>query len=95
MELGRFKWMFKNNNAIPLNDELVLWRKPLELWNQKTNEDIATFKTLEEALEFDLGNETIEELIERTDNFYFKYDSGRDVGSGALGGGLSQICHEQ
>lgn len=88
MEIGRFRWMFKNNNAIPLNDELVLWRKPLELWNQNTNEVIATFKTLEEALDFDLGMETIRELIERTEAFYFKYHGGRGAGSGAMGGGF-------
>lgn len=89
MEIGKFKWTFKNNNAIPLTDELVLWRKPLELWNQNTNEVIATFKTLDEALDFDLGNETIRELVERTEQFYFKYNGGRGAGSGAMGGGFT------
>lgn len=80
--------MFRNNNAIPLTDELVLWRKPLELWNQNTNEVIATFKTLEDAYKFNLGKETIKDLIERTDAFYFKYHGGRGAGSGAMGGGF-------
>ncbi len=89
MKVEKFKLMFKNNNGIPLTDELVLWRKPLELWNLKTNVVLANFKSLDEALTYDLGGEKIKDLVERTENFYFKYDGGRGADSGAMGGGFN------
>ena len=88
MILRKFEIMFQNNNGIPLTDEWILWKKPLQLWNISTDEQV-NFNSLNEVYDYKLGNETIKQLIERTDNFTLHYNGGRGASSGAMGGGFA------
>ena len=87
MHLLKFREMFKNNNGIPLTEQWILWKKPLQLWNKQTGVEV-NFKTLDEVYEYKLANETVREIIERTDEFILRYNGGRGAGSGAMGGGF-------
>lgn len=88
MLIRKFEIMFNNNNGIPLTDKLVLWKNPLQIWNMETDEEV-NFNSLEEVLNYNLGKETIRDLIERTDEFILHYNGGRGASSGLMGGGFT------
>lgn len=85
MHLLKFEEMFKNNNGIPLTDKVILWKKPLHLWYLDTGEEVH-FKSLQEVYSYKLGNETIQHLIERTNEFILHYDG--QGSSSQMGGGF-------
>lgn len=88
MELGYFKKLLKNNNAIRLNDEYILFND-LELYSFDTEQSIK-FESFEELLKHKIQNETIGALVLRTEAFFNYYNGGRGAtGPTALGGGFS------
>ena len=69
MRIEHFRYAFKRLNGFYLKEHIILFRKPLELWNELTGESI-TFKTLDEVLAYELDGETVRDIIERTETLY-------------------------
>ena len=82
MRIEHFRYAFKRLNGFYLKEHIILFRKPLELWNEVTGESI-TFKTLDDVLEYELDGEKVKSIIERTDTLYIPpLNGGRGAGDG-------------
>ena len=82
MRIEHFRYAFKRLNGFYLKEHIILFRKPLELWNELTGESI-TFKTLDEVLDYELDGEKVRAIIERTDTLYIPpLNGGRGAGDG-------------
>ena len=82
MRIEHFRYAFNRLNGFYLKEHIILFRKPLELWNEITGESI-TFKTLDEVLEYELAGEKVRAIIERTDTLYIPpLNGGRGAGDG-------------
>ena len=82
MRIEHFRYAFKRLNGFYLKEHTILFRKPLELWNEVTGESV-TFKTLDEVLEYELAGEKVKDIIERTDTLYIPpLNGGRGAGDG-------------
>ena len=80
MRIEHFRYAFKRLNGFYLKYHIILFRKPLELWNEVTGESI-TFKTLDEVLDYELDGEKVKSIIERTDTLYIPpLNGGRGAG---------------
>lgn len=53
-------------NAFNLTDDLTVYRKPLQIWNEKTDETIS-FKTIDELLNYKIDGVTVWDMIEQRD----------------------------
>lgn len=83
MQLDRFRSEFKRLNGIYATDEVVLFRRPLELYNLTTNETIAKFRSLDEALAFELDGKTLLQRVRDWSEIRFPMEhGGRGSGSG-------------
>ena len=69
MRIEHFRYAFNRLNGFYLKEHIILFRKPLELWNEVTGESV-TFKTLDEVLEYELAGEKVTAIIEHTDMLY-------------------------
>ena len=49
MRIEHFRYAFNRLNGFYLKEHIILFRKPLELWNEVTGESV-TFKTLDNAM---------------------------------------------
>lgn len=82
MRIEHFRYAFKRLNGFYLKEHIILFRKPLELWNELTGESI-TFKTLDEVLDYELDGENVRDIIERTETLYIPpLNGGRGAGDG-------------
>ena len=82
MRIEHFRYAFGRLNGFYLKEHIILFRKPLELWNEVTGESI-TFNTLDEVLDFELEGEEVRDIIERTDTLYLPpLNGGRGAGDG-------------
>lgn len=82
MRIEHFRYAFNRLNGFYLKEHIILFRKPLELWNEVTGESV-TFKTLDEVLEYELDGEKVKDIIERTDTLYIPpLNGGRGAGDG-------------
>ena len=60
-----------------------MFRKPIEIWNEETNESVL-FKTVDEALEYEIDGEKVKDIILRTDELHLpNIEGGRGAGSGS------------
>lgn len=82
MQIERFKSDFKRLNGVYATDQVILFRKPLELYNLTTGEVIASFQTLDEALAFEIDGKTLEERVAKWTEIVFYYNGGRGSSSG-------------
>lgn len=83
MQVDKFRSEFKRLNGVYATDEVVLFRKPLELYNLTTNETIATFKNLDEALAFEIDGRTLQQRVSAWTEIVFPVEhGGRGSGSG-------------
>ena len=62
MCVEKFKRDFKRLNGVYATDNVVLLRNPLELYSLATGKTVATFKTLDETLAFEIDGKTLEQL---------------------------------
>ena len=69
MRIEHFRYAFNRLNGFYLKEHIILFRKPLELWNELTGESV-TFNTLDEVLEYELDGEKVKAIIERTATLY-------------------------
>ena len=87
MEKRVFQEMLRNNNAIPLDNDYVIFND-LELYNFKTKEQIF-FRSIDDLFASEFNGTTFEEYISGKDEFKIKLDGGRGADSGAMGGGFN------
>lgn len=71
---------FKGRGSVKIGD-WILWRKSLNLWNVETDE-VINFKTLDEAMSFEIDGKTIKQIIADSDMSLFD-----DVLTGGNGAG--------
>lgn len=89
MELKRFETTLKNNNALDLIDDYIIFND-LELYNPNTNESVY-FSNFEDLYNFKIKDVTIREIIENIKDFIVTLDGGRGSGSTnqKMGGGFN------
>lgn len=98
MRIEKFKYDFKRLGGIYVTNQIVLFRKPLELYNLKTDKTIAVFENLDDALAYEVDGKTISQRIDEWIEITFPAErggrgSGSDIGfsgswpSGEGGGG--------
>lgn len=86
MKIDYFRYLFKRLNGFYLMKNVVFFRKPLELWNEKTGESVK-FKKLDDALDYTVDNKTVREIIEASESLYVPpINGGRGAGSGGAKG---------
>lgn len=56
-------------NSFQLTDNLTVFRKPLEIWNEETDESIK-FKNIDELLKYEIDGVTVWKIIEQKDTLY-------------------------
>ncbi len=85
MQIDVFKKHFKKLNGVYATDKVVLFRNPLELYNLSTNQVIASFNSLEEALNFKIDGKTLEERISAWTEIVFPVEHGGRGSSSGMG----------
>ncbi len=102
MKLEYFKRDFKRMNGVQLCKDWVMWRKPFNIWNEKTDETIKA-KNLDQALDIVVEGKTVREHIEAIEKYevedqgsggsssggkgdVFKFTSASDAGGGGDAG---------
>ena len=82
MQIEHFRFLLKRElDIFYLTENIMLFKKPIEIWNAETGESV-NFKTLDEALEYKIGDETVRQIIERIDKPYIPpLDSGGGTSS--------------
>lgn len=90
MKIERFKREFKSRISVLLTRNIMLFRKPTyELYDMTTYETLATGRTLDAILAFEVAGVTVKQLIEALDEMpAIVYDGGRGSGSGSWVGGF-------
>lgn len=82
MRLEQFRYEFKRINGFYLTPDVLMFRKPVELWNERTNKSI-TFKTVDEALDYELDGKTVRDIILAMDELHIPdMTGGRGASSG-------------
>lgn len=93
MKIDHFLYLFKRVSGFYLLPHYILFRKPLELWNDETGESIY-FKKIPEMLSHIVEGETIADIIARTEQLNIPLlTGGRGASSGA--GGTFKFNHAQ
>lgn len=81
MRIEHFRYLFNRINGFYLKKNVIMFRKPVELWNEVTGESVV-FKTVDEALEHIIDGETVKSIIERSATLYIPpICGGRGAGS--------------
>lgn len=81
MRLDYFRFLFKRVSGFNLTDEWVMFSKPIEIYNKRTDESIK-FKKLEDALRFEIDGETIESRVMKKETLDIPpIEGGRGAGS--------------
>lgn len=84
MRIEHFMYLFKNAvNGFYLKPHIIMFRKPLEIWNENTDESMK-FKRLDDALEYEIDGEKVRDIILRSERLTIPELEG---GRGASGGG--------
>ena len=82
MRVEHFRYLFNTVNGFYLKEHIIMFRKPVEIWNEVTGESII-FKSVDEALEHEIDGEKVRDIIERTEILAIPHpDGGRGAGSG-------------
>jgi hypothetical protein len=89
MELKKFEMALKNNNAIMISDDILLFND-LELYNLKNDTSIY-FKDYEKMYDYELSGKTIKNIVLETKEFTINLAGGRGAGSSnnGMGGGFT------
>ncbi len=86
MRIDYFKYLFNNEvTGFNLTKDVMFFRKPVELWNEKTDISVK-FKTVDEALEYELDGKKVKDIILELDDIYIPaINGGRGASSGSNG----------
>ena len=89
MELRIFEKALKHNNALRLNENLLLFND-LEIYNLKTDKSIV-FKNKEELYKYKIDEQSFKDFILNKKEFTVEFDGGRGSGSSneKMGGGFT------
>lgn len=85
MRIETFKHEFKQRNGVMLTDTIMLFRKPLELYDMAKDETIAAFKgkNVDVVLPFEINGRTVQQIIESWAEMpVIALNGGRGSGSG-------------
>ena len=85
MRIETFKHEFKQRNGVMLTDNIMLFRKPLELYDMAKDKTLATFKgkNVDVVLPFEIDGKTVQQIIESwTEMPTIALNGGRGGGSG-------------
>lgn len=93
MRIAEFKRNFKHLGGVYATDDIVLFRKPLELYNLTTGETIATFKDLNEAIDYEIEGKTLLERVSEWTEIKFPVIHGGNGGSSGLGNWTGKFSH--
>lgn len=66
MRIDTFKHEFKQLNSVMLTNNIILFRRPLELYDMARDITLATFKgrNVDAVLTFEIGGKTVQQIIE-------------------------------
>ena len=82
MRIEHFRYAFKRLNGFYLKPHIILFRKPLELWNEVTGASVE-FKSVDDVLDYVIDGESVRAIIERTDTLNIpSLNGGRGAGDG-------------
>lgn len=82
MRIEHFRYLFNRLNGFYLKKNVIMFRKPVEIWNEVTGEGVK-FKTVDDALNYVMDGETVRSIIERSESLYIPpIEGGRGAGSG-------------
>lgn len=85
MRIETFRHEFKQRNAVMLTDNIMLFRKPLELYDMAADKTIATFKgkNIDVVLSYEINGKTVQQIIESWAEMpVIDLNGGRGGGSG-------------
>lgn len=84
MRIEHFRYLFNREyDVFYLNENIMIYKNPFSIENDETGESV-TFKTLDEVLEYRIGNETVKQIIEKLDKPYIPPLNGsRGASSGS------------
>ena len=85
MELNNFKRDFKRLGGVYVTNKVALLKNPLELYNLTTNTVIASFRSLDEALNYELNGKKLETYIRSWEAIVFPAEFGGRGGDSGLG----------
>lgn len=81
MRIEHFRYLFNRINGFYLKKNVIMFRKPIEIWNEETGES-NVFKTVEEALEFVIDGEKVADIILKYETLYIPpINGGRGAGN--------------
>lgn len=76
MHIIKFKHDFAQVNGMYVTKDVIMFRRPIELYNLETGETIATFRSVDDALKFEVGGRTIAEIVDNMDELAAPNDEG-------------------
>lgn len=85
MRIEKFKHEFKQRNSVMLTDTVMLFRKPLELYDMANDKTLATFKgnNVDVVFSFEINGKTVQQIIESWKEMpVITLSGGRGGGSG-------------
>ena len=84
MRIEHFRYLFNRElDVFYLDKNIMIYKKPFSIENGETGESV-TFKTLDDVLEYRIGNETVRQIIEKMDKPYIPpLNGGRGADSGS------------
>lgn len=85
MHIDKFEHDFNKLNGVYATDRVILFRNPLELYDMSTGQIIAAFKSLDEALAYEINGKTLEQRIASRAEIVFPIDNGGRGGSSGMG----------
>ena len=82
MRIEHFRYLFNRLNGFYLKKHIIVFRKPLEIWNEQTGESV-NFKSVDELLDYEIDGETVRKIIESQETLYVPpLEGGRGAGGG-------------
>ena len=82
MRIEHFQYEFNRIDGFYITPELILFRKPLELWNERTNESVK-FNTMEQLFAYKISGQSVKDIILSLNKLAIPgYDGGRGASSG-------------
>ncbi len=85
MNFKHFFYTFRDINGVQLSEDVFLFRKPLEIWNAKTDKTVR-FDNLKDVWQYEFSpGVTVGDALSKVDDFTFELTGGHGKGSGANG----------
>ena len=76
MQILKFKYDFGRVNGMYVTKDIIMFRRPIELYDLSTGETLATFTNLDDALSYVVEGRTIAEIVEGMDELTAPSDEG-------------------